>query len=203
MQRAKIEQYCQLNDMELVEIIEDAAISAKDIKHRPGIQSVLEMVKAKQVDAVVIYKLDRLARNTVECLEMAQLMDRAGVALHSFCEKLDTQSAIGRFFFTLTASLAAMEREVISERTTAAMQRKRQLGESTGQLQFGYRLAPDGIHVEPEPSEQVVIGIVVEMKGNGHSFRKIARKLNEDGYKTKENRSWTHRQVASVYRRAA
>jgi DNA invertase Pin-like site-specific DNA recombinase len=110
MQAAKIRTYAELNDLELVDIIEDAGISGKSIKARPGIQEVLNMVKARKVDAVIVYKLDRLARNTIECLNMAEGMDKAGCALHSISEKLDTQSALGRFFFTLTASLAEMER---------------------------------------------------------------------------------------------
>lgn len=203
MQTAKIRQYCELNDMTLTEIIEDAGISGKSIKARPGIQRVLGIVKAHQVDAVVVYKLDRLARNTIETIEMANLMDKAGCALHSISEKLDTHSALGRFFFTLTASLAEMERGIISERTAAGMAQKQAKGESTGQVAFGYRLASDGIHIEPEPSEQAVIGRIVELKGQGHSFRKIAQKLNDEGYRTKESGQWNHVQVARVYRRAA
>ena len=139
-QAAKIRAYADLHDMDLVGIIEDAGISGKSIKARPGIRAVLEMVKARKVDAVIVYKLDRLARNTIECLEMAKLMDKSGCAEHSISEKLDTQSALGRFFFTLTASLAEMERGLISERTKAALAQKRANGEKTGgDCPYGYK----------------------------------------------------------------
>ncbi len=98
MQRSKIVAYADLEDMDLVEIVADQGISGCNIKGRPGIQQVLEMVKSRQVKAVIVYKLDRLARNTIEALQVAKLMDRNGVALHSITERLDTKSAMGRFF---------------------------------------------------------------------------------------------------------
>ena len=60
-QKAKITAYCELNDLDLVEIIEDAGKSGKDL-NREGIQSLLGKVKARTIDAVVVYKLDRLSR---------------------------------------------------------------------------------------------------------------------------------------------
>ena len=76
-QKSKIEAYCQLKDLNLSEIIEDAGISAKNLK-RPGVQRVLKLARKKQVDAVVIYKLDRIFRSTVDALETTRLFDKWG-----------------------------------------------------------------------------------------------------------------------------
>jgi site-specific DNA recombinase len=89
MQRAKLRAYAALEDLDLVEIVADEGISGCSIKSRPGIQNIIEMVEKRQVEAVVVFKLDRLARNTIEALEISQLMDRKGAALHSITEKLD------------------------------------------------------------------------------------------------------------------
>ncbi|NOQ19220.1 MAG: hypothetical protein GQ571_04530 [Desulfobacterales bacterium] len=67
-QEAKIRSYCDLKDLELLEIIEDAGISAKNLR-RPGAQKVIEMAQKKMVDAVVVYKLDRMFRSTVDALD--------------------------------------------------------------------------------------------------------------------------------------
>ena len=77
-QKAKIEAYCQLKDLKLSEIVEDAGISAKNLK-RPGVQKVLRMARKKQVDAVVVYKLDRIFRSTVDALETTKMFDKWGV----------------------------------------------------------------------------------------------------------------------------
>ena len=107
-QKSKIVAYCQLKDLDLSEIIEDAGISAKNLK-RPGVQRVLKLARTKQVDAIVVYKLDRIFRSTTDALETTKLFEKWAVSFHSIEETLDTQSAMGRFFFTLTAALAEME----------------------------------------------------------------------------------------------
>ena len=89
-QRAKIQAYCDLKDLDLIEIIEDAGISAKNL-NRPGIKKVLELARAKQIDAIVTYKLDRMFRSTVDALESTKKFDKWGVSFHSLQENLDTK----------------------------------------------------------------------------------------------------------------
>ncbi len=103
-QKSKIEAYCSLKDLVLSGIVSDAGISAKNLK-RPGVQRVLKLAKKKQIDAVVVYKLDRIFRSTVDALETTKMFDKWGVSLHGLEENLDSKSAMGRFFFTLTAAL--------------------------------------------------------------------------------------------------
>ena len=80
-QEAKIRAYCDLKDLELLEIVQDAGISAKNLR-RPGVQKVLEMAQEKMVDAVVVYKLDRMFRSTVDALETTKMFDEWGVKDH-------------------------------------------------------------------------------------------------------------------------
>jgi site-specific DNA recombinase len=180
MQAHKIRQYCELHDLELSEIVSDEGISGKTINGRPGIQKVLESVKKKAVDAVIIYSLSRLARNTIECLQVSETFKKKGVTLHSITEKLDTGSATGEFFFTLLASLAQMERKLIGERTTAAMGRKREKGERISrQAPFGYRF--EGTEVWPDEVEQGIIRKIRMLSENGLSIRKISTALADEG----------------------
>ena len=117
VQAKKAAAYADLNDLELVETFADEGISAKSIKGRAGLQAALAALQSGESRHLIVFKLDRLARNTVETLEMAEQMKSWGAVLHSISEKLDTDSAIGKFFFTLIASLAEMERNIIAERT--------------------------------------------------------------------------------------
>ncbi len=202
MQAAKIRQYAELNDLDLLEIVQDAGISGKSIKARPGIQSLLAMVKARKIDAVIVYKLDRLARNTVQCLEVSQLMDKAGIALHSISEKLDTQSAVGRFFFTLTASLAEMERNLISERTVAALAQKKANGQKTGGLvPYGFRV--EAGRLVPDPSEQRAIARMKELRSEGYSYRRIADALVTEGVLTRKGTPFQQTQIIRILKAAA
>jgi site-specific DNA recombinase len=96
------------------------------------VQKVLTLARRKQIDAVVVYKLDIMFRSTTDALETTRMFERQGVSFHSIEETLDTQSAMGRFFFTLTAALAEMERCLIGERIKAALAHKRSRNEKTG-----------------------------------------------------------------------
>lgn len=198
-QRNKIELYCRMNDFELIGIESDEGISAKDLK-RPGVRRILEMAKNREIDAIVIYKLDRMFRSTIDALNTATMLDKKGIALHSINEKLDTQSAIGKFFFTLTASLAEMERNIISERTSDAMQSMKARGISTGVVQYGFMLTPNGKHIIPDPEEQEIIRQIIKLRSESLSFQKIADKLNEQGYRNRAGNHWRPQYICGIYK---
>ena len=200
-QKAKIEAYCQLKDLELLEIIEDAGISAKNLR-RPGVQKVLLMDRKKQVDAIVVYKLDRIFRSTVDALETTKMFDKWGVSFHSIEETLDTQSAMGRFFFTLTAALAEMERRIIGERTKAALSHKRSRNEKTGgDVPYGYDLTPAGLLIKNH-TEQKVIRLIRRLNRDGYSLRKICRELEREGHLTKRgNPIWHPKTISRILTR--
>jgi len=202
MQRTKIEAYAALEDMELLEIVADEGLSGCSIKRRPGVQKVLQMVRQRQVEAVVIFRLDRLARNTLECLDMSRLIDRAKVSLHSISEKLDTKSALGRFFFCLMASLAEMERGIISERIQAAMQRKRQKGEAcSGNPPYGFQIL-NGMLI-PEDQERGVIERIRSLRGEKRTVHEIAAILNEEGMHNRQGRPFGKSQLHVIVQRHA
>jgi len=202
-QKSKIEAYCQLKDLNLSEIVEDAGISAKNLR-RPGIQKVLRMARKKKVDAIVVYKLDRIFRSTTDALETTKLFEKWGVSFHSIEETLDTQSAMGRFFFTLTAALAEMERRIIGERTKAALSHKRSRNEKTGgDVPYGYDLTPAGILIEND-TEQRVIETIRRLNKDGYSLRRICRELKREGNLTKRgNAVWQPSTISKILRRGS
>lgn len=200
MQRAKIIAYCDLHDLELVHILGDEGISGKTVKGRPGIRTVLELVRTRKVQALVIYKIDRLARNAREALEIAELLRRYGAELHSITEKLDTASASGRLFYSILSAMAQWERETIAERTTAALQRLREKGMKTGgDCPYGFQVIEG--RLGEHPGEQAVIRRILELKDQGHSSREIAEALTREGRFTRAGTPWTHTQVLRVLKR--
>jgi site-specific DNA recombinase len=195
MQADRIRQYARLYDMELLDVIADNGISGKSVSGRPGMLKVSELIRKKSVTDVVVYSLSRLARNTVECLNLSETFKKNHVTLHSITEKLDTSSATGEFYFTLLASLAQMERRVISERTTAAMGRKREKGERISRIApYGYRF--DKGAVIPEEGEQATIRKIQELSDNGLTIRGICATLTSEGIFNREGKPFA---VASVH----
>lgn len=198
-QREKIETYCRLKDLALVEIVEDA-ISAKSL-NRPGIEKVLHMVRKKEVDGIVVYKFDRMFRSTIDALNIANEFNKLAIAFHSITESIDTTTPHGEFFYTVIAAFAQLERKSISERTRDALRAKRKRGEKTGgDIPFGFDLAQDGRLVE-NTEEQVVIQQMKILRAKGYGYQRTAYALNRLGHRTKKGKLWNHVTAGRMVRR--
>ena len=106
---------------------------------------------------------------------------------------------MGRFFLNITASLAQLERDLISERTKDALQSKIANNERAGQIPYGYRLAADNNTLVPVPEEQEVICAIKRLHSQGMSLRAICRELEAIGH----GRRWNHQTIKSILKRAA
>ncbi len=196
-QTEKIRAMAVVQGADLTEMIVDAGESAKSLT-RPGMARLLAMVDARQIDAVIIAKLDRLTRSVKDLGELLERFQRRGVSLISVAECLDTGSAAGRLVLNIMTAVSQWEREAIGERTRDAMCHKRSQGQRVGNIAYGYRLSPDGVHVEPEPNEQAAINSIRELRASGRSLRQIASELNHAGWRTRRGSAWALESVARV-----
>lgn len=199
-QEAKVRAYAALHDLDLVEIVRDEGVSAKSIAGRPGAQRVVDLAKAGKVDAVVIYKLDRLFRNATEALMTSSCLSKKGVGLHSVTESIDTLSAMGRFFFTIMAALAEMERNLISERTADALRHKKANGEVYNHPPYGWNREGDLLRINDE--EQEVITWMQQKRAEGWGYQGIADRLNLDEVPSKTGGKWHPQTVKNIIVRA-
>jgi DNA invertase Pin-like site-specific DNA recombinase len=174
-QEAKVRAYASVNDLELVEIIRDEGASGKSLD-RAGMIRLVQMVDAGEVEAVIVYKLDRLSRNTLGTLHLIEGFELKGIAFHSICEKVDTKSATGRFFLTIVSAMAQMERDLISERTRDALSHKKAKGEWVGRVPFGFKA--EGNHLSEDLDQMMAVRKAKRMRRNGKSMRDISRALN-------------------------
>ena len=95
------------------------------------------------------------------------------------------------------------ERQTISERTRDALRHKRSNGERTGNVPYGFRLAADGKHVEPDSAEQAAVLAIHSLRAEGHSLRGIATTLNSHGHRTRRGTAWKLESVNRVVKRVA
>lgn len=205
-QEAAVRAYCTMRALDLVDVVIDAGVSAgKALATRDGGARVLAAVKRGDVSAVVAYKLDRLFRDCADCLTVTREWDRGDVALHLIDmggQAIDTSTAMGRFFLTVMAGAAEMERNLIRERTTAAMAHMRSKGERVGEVPYGYRLAADGHTLEREPAEQACVALVRAYRTEGLSIRAIAARLDAEAVPARGGR-WHPTTVARLLERDA
>lgn len=194
-QEEKIRVYASLYGLPLADVVRDEGESAKNL-NRPGVQRVLDLVRRQEVGAVIVYRLDRLTRSVRDLGEILNGIQRAGVALHSVEERIDTDSATGRMLLNVLMSISQWEREVIGERTATALAHLRENGKVFNHVPYGFRR--EGDNLIPDEHEQVVIGKIRRLRGQGHSLRRIAAFLNAEGEPTKTGKMWTHVQVSNV-----
>jgi DNA invertase Pin-like site-specific DNA recombinase len=97
-------------------IIETGSGSRAD---RPELAKLLE--QARSGDQICVWRLDRLARSLRHLIDIADDLNRRGIALRSLTESIDTTTPSGRFMFNILGALSSMEREIIVERTRAGL----------------------------------------------------------------------------------
>jgi DNA invertase Pin-like site-specific DNA recombinase len=99
-------------------------------KERPELDEMLKQLR--EGDKVVIYKLDRISRSTKHLIELSEHFESKGVQFVSISDSIDTSTPMGRFFFRVMASIAELERDIISERTKAGLKSARARGRKGG-----------------------------------------------------------------------
>jgi site-specific DNA recombinase len=138
-QAEKLRVYAELNDLGPAIVIADPGWSGKNLE-RPGLQQLLAMVEAGHVSNVLTWRLDRLSRNLGDLILLADLFGNAGVALHSFTEKLDLSSATGRMFYNILGSFAQFYREQLAENVRMGLQQAAHEGKWVNRPKTGYDL---------------------------------------------------------------
>jgi len=198
-QEERIRAYATFAQAEVVDIVHDHK-SGKNLR-RDGVVEAVERVIAGDADSLVVYALDRLARNTVDLLGIIDRLANAGKGFVSIREQLDASTPHGRFTLTILGAMAQMERELIASRTQEAMDKLRREGRPVGHVPYGFRKGDDGRLVE-DVEEQRVIGYMNEMLRSEREPREIARRLNKMGLKGKRGGRWTTRDVVAAMKRS-
>lgn len=207
-QRAQIEAYCQMRGLHLVDVVVDAGVSGgKPLEERDGGSQLLRLARSRKVSGVVAVKLDRLFRSARDCLATVEAWEKARVALHLLDlggQSIDTGSAMGKMFLTMAAGFAELERNLVAERTQAALAHKKRKGERvSGKAPFGFQFSADGSHLVEVPAEQEVISIVKGLREEGLSLRRIAEELNSRGIANRAGGRFLKTQVSRILKQEA
>ncbi len=124
----------------------DRGFSGKDT-HRPGFEALMADIRRGGIQAVVVYKLDRISRSIVDFSNMMETFQSYGVDFISSTEKFDTSTPIGRAMLNLCAVFAQLERETIQKRVKDAYRSRSQKGlYMGGRVPYGFRVEPARIN---------------------------------------------------------
>ena len=123
--------FCDFKEYEVVDVFMDIG-SGKDFFHRPNFQVMLNNLRQFKYDGVVVFRFDRLGRNTIECIKFFDEMESKGIKLFSINESIDTTTAIGRAIRDFIIRLAQLERENIAESTRQRLTALKKMGKVLG-----------------------------------------------------------------------
>lgn len=198
-QTESIRAYATFKGLELVAELSDEGVSAgKPLQEREGGQELFELAGEASVGAVIAFKLDRLFRDAADCLAVTRTWDELDVDLHLVDlggQPVDTSTAMGRFFLTIMAGVAEMERNLIRERTRAAMGHLKRTGKRVGAIPYGYRLKRGGKTLVRDDEEQAVMLLARHHRSQGMSLREISRALEDRGVLSRTGKPFAASQI--------
>ncbi len=204
-QKAQIEAYASMKGLELLDVLVDPGVSGSiPLSERPAGRELVKKLESGQAQAVIMCKLDRGFRSASDCLTTVEYWKEKGISLHILNlggTTIDTGSPTGKFFLTVMAGAAELERNLIRERCIEGRRARKAEGKRIGEVPFGFRVEKDGKTLTTDYREQSVIQFIKNLAAKGRSYRAIADELNRRKIPTKKHGKWYHKQVAQILRR--
>ena len=138
----QLTEYCQFQGYEVVNEYTDRGISGKTMQ-RPELQRMLKDANEGKLDCIMVYKTNRLARNTSDLLNIVEELYKINVEFFSLTEKIEIASSTGKLMLQILASFAEFERNTIVENVYNGQRQRAIEGYYQGNLPLGYDKVPD------------------------------------------------------------
>src|SRR5258705_1126668 len=152
--------------------------------NRPDLQKLLDDIRSRKIDVIVVYKVDRLTRSLADFAKLVELFDAHGVSFVSVTQQFNTTTSMGRLTLNVLLSFAQFERELTSERIRDKIDASRRKGIWVGgNLPLGYEMKDGKIAIVEEQAELVrsIFRRYLELS----SVNELVRDLRERNIRTR------------------
>lgn len=151
---------------------------------RPGLKALLEDVRERRINVVVVYKIDRLTRSLFDFAKIVEVLDAGGASFVSVTQSFNTTTSMGRLTLNVLLSFAQFEREVTGERIRDKIAASRRKGMwMGGNIPIGYDL--EDHRLVPNDQEARTIRLIFETYLSLGSVRSLKRHLDKQGILTR------------------
>ena len=201
IQRRGIREYCRAHRLVLLEIIGDEGISGeRGLQGRPGLAEALRRIESHEASVLVLYRLDRLARDLLLQETVVERLRLGGASVINVSEPdVDSNEPTRILIRQVLGAISQYEKSLLKARMAAGRKLKAARGGYTGGIpRFGY-CAVRGEYAPLESEQRIVVRIRTE-RAEGATFQAIANGLNADGLHAKLGGRWHRGGIMRVVR---
>lgn len=180
---------------------DDGGISGGTME-RPALKRLLQDIRDRKIDVVVVYKIDRLTRSLADFAKIVEVFDAAGASFVSVTQQFNTTTSMGRLTLNVLLSFAQFEREVTAERIRDKIAASKKKGMwMGGTIPFGYRVKERKLVVEDAEAAEVqkLFARYLELG----SVPALARELNDRSGPAGSTQRLIHNDTGQGRRRTA
>lgn len=177
-QVTRIKEYCKYEKLELVDIVEELGVSGRK-ENRLGIMYMLESIKKKEIDVVVVYSLSRLGRNLREVLDMVEWFKIKGVELRCIKEGIVSGDSISNLVLNIMGSINEFEVEQLGERIKDVKRDRKDKGKSYSNVMYGWENKNGELVINKD--EWRNRNRIKRLRRKGYSWNKIEEEFDRLG----------------------
>ena len=177
-QEKRLRAMCEYKGYEIYKVYEDAGISAKTGNSRPGFEELLQDIRDKKCNTIVVLKLDRLTRSVFDWEKIIRFLEENDAYLDCANDDINTTNANGKMISRILTSVSQNEIERTSERTKFGMVGAIKEGHIPHKAPFGYKHENKKLIPDEATKDQVIR--IFNLYYQGNSYQTISNLYNKE-----------------------
>ena len=192
----KVNNFCNLNDYELVDVLKDEGKSGMEFSKRDGYLELINRCKTENINGVVVYCLSRLGRRMKDIIDVMELFNKNDIEFYSVKENINNKDIMGKLMMNILMSFNEFEVDNIRERIIDVKRNNKENGLVYGKLMYGKD--KDGKLLIDNIDEMKVVRYMKMLRSKGYSYFRISDRLNEKNIVSKSGGKWYGKSVSNV-----